>query len=212
MLKPLAIAGAGGLGKEISVLIKQINAIKPQWNIVGFYDDALKKKSAVAGIPVLGTIDEISLQDNLNVVVAIGDPKLKEHVVKRIDRPGIEFPVIIHPQALLGENIFIGKGSVITAGCRLTVDIMLGEFVLLNLNTTVGHDVSIGSFASVMPGVHLSGYVNIEKGVLIGTGASILQNISIGSYSVIGAGAVVNRNVTTGDVVAGVPARSIKGK
>lgn len=210
-LKNIAIVGAGGFGKETLVMINQINAINPQWQVTGFYDDGIAAGSTVAGLPVLGKLEALKQVDAaLAVVVAVGDPKIKRSVVERIQQSNLYFPTLIHPVATIGENIKAGAGCIVTAGCRLTIDITLGDFVLLNLNTTVGHDVQIGSFTSVMPGVHLSGYVQAGEEVLIGTGASILQRVTIGNGSVVGAGAVVNKNVEPHRTVAGVPARSIK--
>lgn len=210
-LKNIAIVGAGGFGKETLVMINQINAINPQWQVTGFYDDGIAAGSVVAGLPVLGKLEALKQVDTvLAVVVAVGDPKVKRSVVERIQQSNLYFPTLIHPVATIGENIQAGAGCIITAGCRLTMDITLGDFVLLNLNTTVGHDVQIDSFTSVMPGVHLSGYVQAGKEVLIGTGASVLQRVTIGNGSVVGAGAVVNKNVEPHRTVAGVPARSIK--
>ncbi|MFN3343928.1 MAG: acetyltransferase [Flavobacteriales bacterium] len=210
-LATIAIFGAGGLGKETLVLINQINTRQKHWNIIGFFDDGVQKGTTVAGLPLLGGIDELnSYERELSVVIAVGDPRVKRLIVDRIKNPNVKYPSLIHPTATIGEGIKVGEGCIITAGCRLTIHITLNDFVLLNLNTTIGHDVSIGSYSSVMPGVHLSGYVQLGKEVLIGTGASVLQHASIADRAVVGAGAVVNRSVEEGRTVAGVPARPIK--
>ena len=207
-LKDIAIVGAGGFGKETLVMLRQINAQQPQWNIIGFYDDVISGGSEIAGLRVLGSLDTLcKVNQELAVVVAVGDPKVRAAVVERINRRPLYFPALIHPQVTLSENVKVGNGCIITAGCRLTMDILLEDFVLLNLNTTVGHDVRIGRFSAVMPGVHLSGYVDIGQSVLIGTGASVLQQVEIGDGAVVGAGAVVTKNVEAGKTVVGVPAR-----
>ncbi|MBX2963377.1 MAG: acetyltransferase [Cyclobacteriaceae bacterium] len=210
-LAKIAIVGAGGFGKETLVMINQVNSIRMQWAVIGFFDDGMRRGSTVSGSSVLGGVDQLNaIEEEIAVVIAVGDPRLKRKLVERIKNTRIYYPTIIHPVATIGENIKAGAGCLITAGCRLTVDITLGDFVMLNLNTTVGHDVSIGSYSSIMPGVHISGYVNVGEEVLIGTGASVLQHVSIGKQAVVGASAVVNRSVEANRTVAGVPARSIR--
>ena len=54
-------------------------------------------------------------------------------------------------------------GTVLTAGVILTTRIQTGDFVLINLATTVGHDVNIGNFCSIMPGCSISGSVSLGE-------------------------------------------------
>ncbi|MDZ7648825.1 MAG: NeuD/PglB/VioB family sugar acetyltransferase [Cytophagales bacterium] len=207
-LKDIAIVGAGGLGKEIAVLIHQINQKELTWNVIGFYDDAVPLGTKVARHLVLGKVSELrSIDYNLNVVVAVGDPIIKLKIVSEITNPKILFPVLIHPMAGVGLGIELGSGTIITAGCQLTIDIKTGDHVLINLNSTIGHDVTIGNYTCIMPGVHLSGFVSVEDHVLIGTGASVLQHLRIGSGARVGAGAIVTKNVASNSTVKGVPAK-----
>ena len=210
-MKKIAIIGAGGWGREVALLVAQINKVKPSWELLGFYDDNLPPGTKVDGAPVLGKVENLNAIDsNTSVVVAVASPRDRKEIVGRISNPHVSYPSIVHPNANPGHpgNGF-GQGCVISEGCTLTVGVTLRDFVILNLASTIGHDVELGQFTSVMPGCHISGNVKVGSGTLIGTGATVLQNISIGGASVIGAGAVVTKSFPPRSKLLGVPAKNM---
>jgi sugar O-acyltransferase (sialic acid O-acetyltransferase NeuD family) len=207
MIHDIAIYGAGGLGREMALLIHQLNEKEKRWNLIGFFDD--DKSGEVDKLPVLGDKEALNLfSDTIAVLIGIADPVTKAELISEIQNPHIHFPPFFHPRCLPGSptNSF-GRGTVLTAGCILTTGITLGEFVVVNLQTTIGHDVQIGDYCSIMPSVNISGNVKIAEGVFIGAGATILQNLSVGAGAVIGAGAVVTHSILPGEKVRGVPAQ-----
>lgn len=207
-MRDIAIIGAGGFGRETSLLIKQINNVTPLWNFVGFYDDAIKE---LHHEKILGSVNDLHDVTNLAIVIAVADPGSRKQIRTRITNPAIEFPTLIHPNALTGDvQNTIGIGCIITAGCILTSNVHLKDFVIVNLLTSIGHDVLIGSYSSVMPNVSVSGSVTIGDSCFIGSGARILQNLQIGNGAIVGAGAVVNRVVESNTTVIGVPAQKMK--
>jgi sugar O-acyltransferase (sialic acid O-acetyltransferase NeuD family) len=206
----IAIFGAGGFGRETAVLIRQINQVKSTWNLVGFYDDAVTA-DRVDGLPVLGGLsDLVRVKTPLAIVIAIADPRIKEKIYRSIHSEFISFPTLIHPTCITGEGNTFGKGCIITAGCAFTLNIAMGDFVIVNLLTTVGHDVVIGSFSSIMPNCSISGFDKIGQSCMIGAGARILQNLSLGDGTIVGAGAVVTKSFGDGSLLVGVPAVNAK--
>lgn len=206
-MKNVAIYGAGGLGREIALHVKQTSRA-----VIGFFDDGKKENTTVDGLSVLGGLHELNAyHEPLDVVVAIADPGIRASIVLSIKNSRINFPSSIHPKALF-DNTFnrIGAGCVITANCIFTTGITLGDFVIVNLASTIGHDAAIGNYAALMPGCHISGNVTIGERAFIGTGAVILQGINIGANAIVGAGAVVTKDVAAGITVVGVPAKTLK--
>lgn len=209
----LVILGAGGLGREIAAMVAG-SSLGAQYRIVGFADDALAPGTQVGRWTVLCAIDGVAELGPISVVLALGDPELKTRIYQRIQGLPLRFPTLIHPSVhnLDPARNRIGQGCVLSAGVALTTEIEIGDFVLLNLNTTVGHNARIGSYSSLMPGVHLSGNVALGVGVMIGTGACLLQHSSVGARSKIGAGAVVTHSIPPDTTAVGIPARPLDQK
>ena len=206
-MKKIAIYGAGGFGRETRLLIDQINQIAQQWEFIGFFDDGeSKNKNVIGGLEQLN-----DYEDEIYIVIAIADSKIRKELASKINNPNVKYPVLIHPSVIYdSRQIAFGEGSIITANNVFTSDIRIGRHNVVNLASTIGHDIITEDFCSIMPGVHLSGNVSIGEGTLIGTGARILQNLEIGSWSKVGAGAVVIEDVPDQSTVVGVPAKLIK--
>jgi sugar O-acyltransferase (sialic acid O-acetyltransferase NeuD family) len=206
----IAIYGAGGLGREMALMIHQINREQDQWNIIGFFDDGLKRDDKIDNWKIVGGLSEASQwKQPLAIVIAIADPHVRAALASKLKSPNLTFPTLIHPTCNRGDeqrNQF-GTGVILTANVILTTNVKLEDFVIINLSTTIGHDVTIGTCSSIMPGCSISGNVKIGARCLVGTGARFLQNISIGEDSIIGAGALVTKNFSSNSKIIGVPGK-----
>ena len=212
-LNKIAVMGAGGFGLEVVALIEQINAQSPKWDIVGFFDDNLPKGEIINGYSVIGGIDEINeLNDNIALVVAVGNPKTKKKIIEKIYNHKIDYPVLIHPSVIIENSRFveIGEGSIICAGNILTTNIILGKHVLLNLSCTIGHEVNICDYSSFMPSCNISGEVFIGECSYWGTASKVINQKKIGNNTVVGAGSLLIHDVPDNATVVGVPARILK--
>lgn len=210
-MEKIAIVGSGGFAREILTLVSAINEVSPKYKVIGFVGE--DKSQIIHGLPVIGSDEEVNnTTEPLSIIIAVGEPRLKEKIRSKYDNPLISFPTLIHPSVILGDSksILIGKGCIICAGCILTTDITIKDFVTFNLQCTVGHDSVIGSYSAFMPSVNISGEVDVKDGVYVGTGAKIINQVEIGEHTIVGAGAVVAKCLPAKCTAVGVPAKPIK--
>ena len=210
-MERIAIVGTGGFAREVLTLIEDINRQCATYEIVGFIDD--DTSMVIHGYPVIGDDEQVNnTKEPISVVLAVGEPHLKIKIRDKYTNPLIKFPTVIHSSVLIGDKntVTIGDGCIICAGCILTTDIVIKDYVTLNLMSTVGHDTEIGNYCSFMPSVNISGEVKIEEGVYVGTGAKIINQLEIGKNTIVGAGAVVAKSLPADCTAVGVPAKPIK--
>jgi acetyltransferase-like isoleucine patch superfamily enzyme len=116
------------------------------------------------------------------------------------------------PEIIIGNNVAIGDDSHITAINKIEI----GNFVLIGKKITItdnAHGKSDFELLSLPPAVrplYSEGPVIIEDGVWIGDKATILPNVRIGRNAIIGANAVVTRDIPANSVAVGIPAKVIK--
>ena len=210
MSKSLLVYGCGGVGAFIIQVVRELNDIKPTWNVIGFLDDAPGLAGTVFhSHRVFGGADRLRSVDAGFAVLAMAAPSVKGKLSGLIDANGFEWATLVHPDVWLGDGVTVGAGSVIYPGVKANVGCRIGPHCTVNMNVALGHDVQVGDFATVSPSVGLGGHTQVGEGAFIGIGASVIQGITIGAWSVVGAGAVVTRDVEPNTVVAGVPARVI---
>ena len=213
MMKNIIIVGAGGFGREVEWLIERINnTTNEKWNIVGYADDNVIVGTKVGKSTVVYKIDDLlSINEEMNVVVAVGNSIIRKSIINRINKNGcIKFPNIIDPTVIYSNDLKIGIGNIICAGTIMTINVSLGNFDIINLNCTIGHDDELSDYITVYPNSNISGCVKIYDCVEIGTGTQIIQGKNITNNAIIGAGAVVVKDIIESGTYVGVPVQKIK--
>ena len=129
---------------------------------------------------------------------------------------------MIHETAIVEEGVFLGEGTRIwhfahiRKGVKIGKNANIGKDVYIDTNVVIGDNCKIQNFtndlfprASIWNEERLVKTI-VEDGVSIGANATIVAGITIGDSAMIGAGAVVTKNVPANALVFGNPAR-VKG-
>lgn len=210
-MRDLYIIGAGGFGREVAWLIERINNIESTWNLQGFIDDDDAKWNNYEGkYKVWGGCDYLQGKDNVYVICAVGNAIVRKNIINKLKQMNVKFATVIDPSVIMSETVEIGEGTIICAGSIITVDVKIGEHVIINLDCTIGHDDIIDNYVTIYPSVNVSGNVHVGECCEIGTGAQVIQGKDITKQTVLGAGAVVIREINESGTYVGSPAKKVK--
>ena len=212
-MKDIVIFGAGGLGREVACLIKRINTVQPEWNLLGFYDDGVEVGVRNEYGAVLGNVQDLVARDKeVAVAIAIGSPKTVKMIVEKLTKnKSLQFPNLISPDFSISDpdNYSMGYGNIIQRNCTISCNVHLGNFNILNTGIGLGHDAKVGDYNSFMPAVKISGEVTMGDCNFFGVGSIVLQQLKVGNGIKLGAGSVLMRNAKDDILYLGNPAKKI---
>jgi sugar O-acyltransferase (sialic acid O-acetyltransferase NeuD family) len=206
----VVVVGAGGHGQVVADIYRAAARAGAPDRVVGYVDDRRPVNGRLlAGARVLGTIASLRDIPHDALVVAIGDNRTRERLSRALWCNGERLAVAKHPSTVVSEDVCIGAGSMLCAGAIVNTGMSIGFGVILNTGCTIDHHGAIGDFVHIAPGVHMGGEVRVDPRAFVGIGAVILPGLTIGEGSIVGAGAIVTRDVAPGVTVVGCPARPI---
>lgn len=201
------IVGAGGLGRELLQWIKDINAVKPTWEIGGFLDNKLDALDDLeCDVPIVGRNSEWVPKDGEVFAMAIATPKDKEIRVNELKSKGAYFPPIIHPTATVTPFSHYGEGLIMFPYAKLSVNSTVGDFVTM-CSSGVGHDVLIDDYTTVSGMCSILRNVRLGKRVFVGANVSVAPDVQVGDDAYLGIGSVVLKDVPPSTKTYGNPAR-----
>jgi sugar O-acyltransferase (sialic acid O-acetyltransferase NeuD family) len=205
MKKKLLIIGANGHGKVVADIALNMN----KWEHISFLDDDESIDSSM-GIKVVGKSKEsIGLINDYDIFVGIGNNTIREKIQEDLETKGATLPVLIHPTAIVGEEVCLAPGTVVMAGAVINCCTSIGKGCIINTAATIDHDNIIEDYVHVSPGSHLAGSVKVGQQTWLGIGSIVSNNVTIDSGCKVGAGSVIVKDITESGTYVGVPARRV---
>ena len=191
----LYIIGAGGYGREIASYLNSSETLKEKFFFKGFIDDNLSAlKTTNCPYQIVATLAEFKFTKDDFVILAIGNIDAKKKIVQKL-KGKVSFYSFIAKNVYVGNNVKIGEGVLLCPGVKLPANIVIGDFVSINIDSRIGHDCIIGNFCSIMPNVDVGGECIIGSDVFLSTKSTILPRTSVADSTNIGTASVILKDI-----------------
>jgi len=201
-MSKIVIYCAGSQGMVVSDILSRS---LPDFEIY-FIDDDLVGK-IINNKKVYSLDDFLSNAEKTGLIIANGNPKIRESIFKQIKSCNFDLINVIDKSAIVMPSSHIGIDNVVAINAVVNSNTAIGSHCIINTGSIIEHDCKIDDFVTICPGVQIGGKSIIGYGSFICTGAIILPRIRIGKGSVIAAGSVVTKDIPDFSFVKGTPAR-----
>lgn len=205
------IMGCGTYGEVYLFYLESIGI-----SVVGFLDDdPLKLGKKIGNVEVLGGSSDIEVLLSRGVTdfyCPIGANQVRVGLNQRARAAGLRTPNFVHSLACVDSEIDEDSGIYILPGAVVMPCSNIGKDVMISTSATVAHHTTLAQGVFLSTGVSVGAGMKLGRNVYVGMKATLVTGKvrEVGDESVVGAGAVVLRDVLPFDVVAGVPAKSLK--
>ena len=187
--------------------------------VVGFLDDDEKYSGKeVMGIPVFGTtamLPELKGKYGVEAVYCpIGSNKTRVHFLELARSLGYKTPNFIHRTVVIGPNVTIAdEGVYILQATQIMPFVSIEKDVMISAGSNIIHHCHLSQGTFISNGVNFGAFVLAEKYAYIGMGSTVMTGVKVvGEDCLVGAGAVVVKDVPSKAIVAGGPAKVLRIK
>ena len=180
--------------------------------IVGIFDN--DRRGEFMNYKILGS--DLDAKNNADqykqfpIILSPDKPSLREKLFHFYEEAGYSFEGLVSPTAQISRTAHIDPLAVIQHGVNVSSNATIGRFVKLNSLCNIMHDSLVDDFTTVAPNAVVLGYVKIGRSCYIGANSTILPEKKVGNGVMVGAGAVVTRDIADNLTFAGVPARELR--
>lgn len=208
-MEKIVLVGAGGHAKSVIDTIEN----EKKYEIAGFVSNEEIGKKIYKDYFCIAHddgLDRIIAQGIKNAFICIGymgKGQVRNKLYESLCRAGFKIPSIIDASAIIGNSAIIGEGAFVGKRAIVNANAIVDKMAIINSGAVIEHDTHVGEFSHIAVSAVCAGNTQIGCNTLVGANATIIQGVSVGSYCIVGAGAVVVRNVENHTVVCGVPAR-----
>lgn len=206
MANGIVIVGAGGHAK---VVIEILRALGLEVSFCVGGPDAV---DTCLDVPVLKGdhwLEVLRSEGSSRIFIGLGPNRLRLKLAQVALDLGYELINAISPSAVVSPSVKLGTGIVAMAGAIINAEAEIGDLAIINTGATVDHDCKIGRAVHIAPQCGLAGCVEVGDGTFFGIGSRAIPGVRIGEWSVIGAGAVVIKDVPANVTAVGVPAHIV---
>lgn len=190
----LVIVGVNKLGEHI---VKNFSQFGLRHQLVGFVDENPSNKGKkIAGVPVLGTPEEVLLQKKMAVIIALPSVQERVSMVRKLaSNPKLEFPNLFSSGSWISRDCIFGKGNILLDGTLVNFGTFVGNFNFIGNKCSIGHESVIGDYNYLDDEVDFGGFSILEGNITIKKGAVINQGIRIGKEATVDKFAEVREDV-----------------
>ena len=207
----MLIVGTGGLASDVLSAIQ----LEESFDELCFYNDtsAPPLKYISKNYRVITSLTEAGKyfsEVDKRFIAAVGDNTERKSITEKFESIGGENINFVSSRALLGKHVSVGeKGVIILHHAIIGNGGEVGNGSVIYCNASLGHCSIIKEYVLVSGNVCMSA-TEVGSFSFVGIGVNFKPGVIVGEHTYIGVGSVVTKDIFSGQVVVGNPAREIK--